>query len=339
MIVVPQRNPWLLARQLATIDVFNGGRTILGAGIGWLREEFEALKMPFDHRIARTDEAIELMRTIWTEHPVHFQGAFFERRADGRPAASGAAADSDLARRQFGGGDRTGGAARERLGSLRTAAGGARPGLGRRARVPPRRRGAIRLGITCSLWAPITITRRGAPPGPEGLYLHGEADPAVDRLTEYAKAGLQHFLMFNFCAPEETAEQVERIATEVLPHVKGLSARRPAERAGGAMGEAVIRERIGAVERLWLNRPEVENQLNDAIYDALSRALREISVDPAGRRRHHHGQGRRLLAQRRRRRDRPQVLHEPRGLSRLPAARARPPYRDPVGSRSRSSPR
>ncbi len=47
------------------------------------------------------------------------------------------------------------------------------------------------------------------------------------------------------------------------------------------MGEVVIRERIGAVERLWLARPEVENQLNDAIYDALTRALREIALDPA----------------------------------------------------------
>ncbi len=47
------------------------------------------------------------------------------------------------------------------------------------------------------------------------------------------------------------------------------------------MSDAVIRERIGSVERLWLNRPEVENQLNDAIYAALSRALREISLDPS----------------------------------------------------------
>jgi len=47
------------------------------------------------------------------------------------------------------------------------------------------------------------------------------------------------------------------------------------------LGEAVIRERIGAVERLWLNRPEVENQLNDAIYAALTRAFREIAQDPA----------------------------------------------------------
>jgi enoyl-CoA hydratase len=47
------------------------------------------------------------------------------------------------------------------------------------------------------------------------------------------------------------------------------------------VGEAVIRERIGAVERLWLNRPEVENQLNDAIYASLTRALREIALDPA----------------------------------------------------------
>ncbi len=47
------------------------------------------------------------------------------------------------------------------------------------------------------------------------------------------------------------------------------------------MSDAVIRERIGSVERLWLNRPEVENQLNDAIYAALSRALRKISLDPS----------------------------------------------------------
>ncbi len=47
------------------------------------------------------------------------------------------------------------------------------------------------------------------------------------------------------------------------------------------MGEVVIRERIGAVERLWLARPEVENQLNDAIYAGLTRALREIALDPA----------------------------------------------------------
>ncbi len=77
VIVVPQRNPWILGRQLATLDNLNGGRTILGAGIGWLREEFEALQMPFDRRIARTAEAIELMRSMWSEHPVSFEGQFW----------------------------------------------------------------------------------------------------------------------------------------------------------------------------------------------------------------------------------------------------------------------
>ena len=62
VIVVPQRNPWILARQLATLDYMNGGRTILGAGIGWLREEFEALGMSFEARGARTEEAFRLMR-------------------------------------------------------------------------------------------------------------------------------------------------------------------------------------------------------------------------------------------------------------------------------------
>jgi alkanesulfonate monooxygenase SsuD/methylene tetrahydromethanopterin reductase-like flavin-dependent oxidoreductase (luciferase family) len=49
VIVVPQRNPWVLGKQLATLDLLNGGRTILGAGMGWLREEFDVLQawVPF----------------------------------------------------------------------------------------------------------------------------------------------------------------------------------------------------------------------------------------------------------------------------------------------------
>jgi alkanesulfonate monooxygenase SsuD/methylene tetrahydromethanopterin reductase-like flavin-dependent oxidoreductase (luciferase family) len=79
--------------------------------------------------------------------------------------------------------------------------------------------------ITCSLWAPITVTPRDAAPGPEGLPLYGPPELLVERLVEYSKAGLQHFLMFNFCDAAATAEQVEQIATEVLPHVKGLVGR------------------------------------------------------------------------------------------------------------------
>ncbi|MBY0401526.1 LLM class F420-dependent oxidoreductase [Myxococcota bacterium] len=224
VIVVPQRNPWLLARQLATIDVFNGGRTILGAGIGWLREEFEALKMPFDHRIARTEEAIALMRTIWTEHPVRFQGRFY--------GADPMGVLPHPVRRPIPiwlGGNTPG--AIERAG--RIAQGWVPYGLTPEALATGWdgvRRAAEAAGrdpssVVCSLWAPITVTPRGAPAGPEGLPLYGPSELLVERLVEYSKAGLQHFLMFNFCDAAETAEQIEQIATEVLPHVKGLVGR------------------------------------------------------------------------------------------------------------------
>src|SRR5207245_1606348 len=63
VLVVPYRNPVLVAKMLATIDRLSGGRVILGAGVGWLREEFEALAAPpFEARGAVTDEYLRLMR-------------------------------------------------------------------------------------------------------------------------------------------------------------------------------------------------------------------------------------------------------------------------------------
>jgi probable F420-dependent oxidoreductase len=224
VIVVPQRNPWLLARQLATIDVFNGGRTILGAGTGWLREEFDALGMPFERRMVRTEEALRLMRTIWTEHPVEFRGEFYAAEPMGvlphpvqRPIPI------------WLGGNSPGAVAR----AGRLAQGWVPYGLTadelargwdgvRRAAEAAGRDPA---SITCSLWAPITVSKRDAPLPPEGLPLQGPPELLVERLGEYAKAGLQHFLMFNFCPAEATAEQIEQIASEVLPHVKGLADR------------------------------------------------------------------------------------------------------------------
>jgi probable F420-dependent oxidoreductase len=69
VLVVPMRNPVVLAKQLASIDALSGGRVILGAGAGWLEEEFEALQVPFAGRGKRLDEWIELMRDCWTGAP------------------------------------------------------------------------------------------------------------------------------------------------------------------------------------------------------------------------------------------------------------------------------
>ena len=77
VIVVPQREPLLFAKQWATLDQLSGGRTILGVGVGWNREEFEALGAGdnFDRRGAATDEAIRVWRAVWqTDGDVSFAG-------------------------------------------------------------------------------------------------------------------------------------------------------------------------------------------------------------------------------------------------------------------------
>ncbi len=81
VLVIPYRNPLVVAKMLATIDVLSGGRVILGAGVGWLREEFEALAAPpFDERGRVTDEYLRLMRATWTTDPVTFAGRFYTVR-------------------------------------------------------------------------------------------------------------------------------------------------------------------------------------------------------------------------------------------------------------------
>jgi probable F420-dependent oxidoreductase len=72
--VVPYRPPVLTAKQVATLDALSGGRIILAVGVGWLREEFEALGVPFARRGRRTDEYIAVCRALWQEEVASHQG-------------------------------------------------------------------------------------------------------------------------------------------------------------------------------------------------------------------------------------------------------------------------
>ena len=74
--LVPEHKPLVLAKTAATIDRLSGGRFILGAGVGWLAEEFEALGIPFERRGARTREYVDVMRKLWTEQRSSHQGQF-----------------------------------------------------------------------------------------------------------------------------------------------------------------------------------------------------------------------------------------------------------------------
>lgn len=76
VLVLPQRNPVLLAKQVGTIDSVSGGRFVLGVGAGWLAEEFEALDAPFDGRGARMETWIEVLRDCWTGHPAARDDAY-----------------------------------------------------------------------------------------------------------------------------------------------------------------------------------------------------------------------------------------------------------------------
>ena len=78
VLVLPYRNPVLTAKMVASLDVLSGGRVTLGVGVGWLKEEFEALHSPdFARRGAVADEWITIFKQLWTQSPASFSGAFY----------------------------------------------------------------------------------------------------------------------------------------------------------------------------------------------------------------------------------------------------------------------
>lgn len=76
--LVPQRNPVYTAKQVADLDWLSAGRAEFGVGVGWLREEFEVLNVPWEHRGARTDEYLEVLKTLWTDEKPSFSGEFWD---------------------------------------------------------------------------------------------------------------------------------------------------------------------------------------------------------------------------------------------------------------------
>ena len=96
VLVLPYRNPVNLAAEAAALDVLSDGRFVLGVGAGWMQEEFRALGIDPAERGPRTDEHIEVLRTLWTQDPASFDGRFtsFERhRARDHPPHRGRPAD------------------------------------------------------------------------------------------------------------------------------------------------------------------------------------------------------------------------------------------------------
>jgi probable F420-dependent oxidoreductase len=77
ILLLPQRNPVYTAKEVANVDWLSGGRFDLGIGVGWCREEFDAVNVSWPNRGRRTDEYIEVMRSLWTEDETSYDGDFY----------------------------------------------------------------------------------------------------------------------------------------------------------------------------------------------------------------------------------------------------------------------
>jgi probable F420-dependent oxidoreductase len=216
--VLPIRNPLFNARQLASIDLYSGGRLVYGVGVGWLEEEAVALGMPWDRRGARTDEIIALFRALWCAEGevVEFDGEFYkvppidpEPRPVQRPIPILIGGHSEPAL------DRV-----ARLGDGWIAA-----GMGK-----DRFREALpHLAAACE--------RHGRDPG-ELVIVNGEhtdvqldaADPdvdgqvarAVDELHEYEAMGVTHMkVSIRAESPNALLEMIDVYGREVIPAYRG----------------------------------------------------------------------------------------------------------------------
>jgi probable F420-dependent oxidoreductase len=78
IVLVPERHPLLLAKEISTLDLFSGGRFLFGIGAGWLREETEIMGGDFDHRWTQARESILAMKELWTKTEAEFHGKYYD---------------------------------------------------------------------------------------------------------------------------------------------------------------------------------------------------------------------------------------------------------------------
>jgi probable F420-dependent oxidoreductase len=92
VLLLPLHAPVILAKRVATLDALSGGRVRLGIGMGWQREEYQSIGIPYEERGRRTDECIDAVRALWTESPASYHGKFYDftrLHSDPKPASPG----------------------------------------------------------------------------------------------------------------------------------------------------------------------------------------------------------------------------------------------------------
>jgi probable F420-dependent oxidoreductase len=218
-LILPQRNPVLAAKQLATLDVLSGGGLLVALGAGWLEEEFVALDAPpFAERGAVLDEYVDLLRALWSGECVSFQGRYYQvdqiyalPRPVQRPAPP----------LWIGGHSRRALRRAARRGDGWHAAFLGPEAFGRA--VEQLREEAARVGrpldeLTLSLRCRLAVQE--AVDGPPDNELVGPPPVLAERLRAYERAGARHVVLTVGSSAEPPAtilHHLERFATEVLP--------------------------------------------------------------------------------------------------------------------------
>ncbi len=226
VLVIPYRNPIFTAKALATADYLSGGRVILGAGIGWWREEFAALGVPFEDRAARTVEYLKIMKEVWTKPRVAFEGRFariaeaggvrpYPARQPHIPIWIGGHSEAAL-RRVVEVGDGW-----HPLG-LRPPVSLHPPELAakvRQLRDMAAAAGRDPAAITISFKAPLKLEKVAGTRPP----LAGSPAQIVEDLQAYVAAGVQHFVLdFSVTTVPAMLDVLQRFAAEVRPKVGDL---------------------------------------------------------------------------------------------------------------------
>ncbi|HEX6209468.1 MAG TPA: LLM class F420-dependent oxidoreductase [Methylomirabilota bacterium] len=263
VLVVPYRHPLVTAKILATIDQLSGGRVILGAGVGWLREEFEALGAPpFEERGAVTDEYLRFMRATWTTDPVSFSGRYVSVsnvhalpkpvQAGGIPIWVGGHTDAAV-RRAATLGDGWHPIALRPPGLLFPDAYAKRA---QQIQAWAREAGRDPGTITLSVRVPMEVRpRRLAAPAGERPLFQGTAEQVIGDIRAYAAAGVTHFVWdFTNQDLRLVLQNLERFAHEVRPRLEGRgrttgTRARPASRPTAARRRPAARRPLRKTKR------------------------------------------------------------------------------------------
>lgn len=218
VLVLPMRNPVLMAKQIATMDAATNGRMIVAVGVGWNEKEYNNLGYNFKNRGKRLDEAIKLMRTIWSQNEVRFEGNYTHiqdgysaplpsRRGDLPIWIGGNGEPSWRRTAALGDGWHTTGASAEQMGEGKRRIESMRPVRALTF--------SARLAIDFDPALSPTFTYRGSP----RFRLTGSPDAIRARIHEYAQAGVEQIVLQFSWEKDVTyaLRQMEQFARDLMP--------------------------------------------------------------------------------------------------------------------------